>query len=115
MPVTTPQSVSVFAALHKDIDARNRKGWETYGKSLETFNGRDSLLDVYEESLDMTVYLKQRLLEDVVRNKAMQDLEMAAEEALAVAVRAQGMCDIGCGCVVHKLDRALEAWRAVKP
>jgi len=35
----------------------------TYGKELKTFDGRDSLLDAYEEALDMAVYLKKARME----------------------------------------------------
>lgn len=42
-----------------DIEDRMQKGVETYGERLKAFNGRDALLDAYEESLDQTIYLAQ--------------------------------------------------------
>lgn len=63
MPVTTARSEGVFPALMEDIEARNEKGRLTYGRDLETFNGRDALRDAYEEALDLAVYLKQALME----------------------------------------------------
>jgi hypothetical protein len=32
-------------------------------RAILTFNGRDALLEAYQESLDLTVYLKQALME----------------------------------------------------
>ena len=46
-------------------DIRERKEWGTkkYGTPLQAFNGRDALLDAYNEVLDLAVYLKQALVE----------------------------------------------------
>jgi len=49
--------------VKQDIENRIIKGVQTYGERLKPFNGRDALLDAYEESLDMTLYLKQALTE----------------------------------------------------
>lgn len=46
-----------------DIEERKRVGIERYGTTLRPFNGRNALLDAYQECLDMAVYLKQALLE----------------------------------------------------
>lgn len=62
-PMPTEGAESVFKAVHKDLEARERRGIETYGRSLETFNGRNALQDAYEEALDLAMYLKQALLE----------------------------------------------------
>lgn len=59
-------SDDVFAALHRDIEERERKGRETYGGAMRTFDGRDTLQDVYEEVLDAAAYLKKRLMEEAV-------------------------------------------------
>jgi len=63
MPVTSAQSQPVFEAVIADMRARLAKGIATYGKPLETFNGRDALRDAYEEALDLAVYLKQSIME----------------------------------------------------
>lgn len=41
-----------------DIVNRDLTGLRKYGTRLKPHNGRDSLLDAYEEALDLTVYLK---------------------------------------------------------
>ncbi len=47
-----------------DLDLRAKKGVETYGKRLKPSNGRNALIDAYQEALDLGVYLKQRLVEE---------------------------------------------------
>lgn len=42
-----------------DIEARKQVGIQRYGTPLQAFNGRNSVLDAYEEALDLTVYLRQ--------------------------------------------------------
>jgi hypothetical protein len=65
--MTQPESTEVFALVHADLDARNRKGTAEYGSPLYTFNGRDALWDAYEEVLDLAVYLRQTIEEDRLR------------------------------------------------
>lgn len=47
----------------QDMRDRKQLGIENYGTPLQAFNGRNSLQDAYEESLDKSVYLKQALVE----------------------------------------------------
>ena len=46
-----------------DMRLRNNLGRERYGTPLQPFNGRDALMDAYEESLDLCVYLRQVIYE----------------------------------------------------
>ena len=59
----------VATALIDDINARIDLGVKIYGKRLETFNGRDALVDAYQEAIDHTLYLKQKLIEDDAMQK----------------------------------------------
>jgi hypothetical protein len=61
-----------------DLELRAKKGVETYGKRLSPFNGRNSLIDAYQEALDLGVYLKQRLIEE---DTFLQELNKAIENA----------------------------------
>lgn len=54
---------AVWPLVIEDMVARNAKGIQTYGTPLETHNGRDALLDAYEEALDLAVYLRQAIEE----------------------------------------------------
>lgn len=58
----------VHALVQDDLTKRFVVGVETYGGTLEPFNGRNALVDAYEECLDMACYLKQAILEQAVRN-----------------------------------------------
>ena len=53
----------VWPMVIADMEDRNRQGIAKYGTPLRTHNGRDALLDAYQESLDQTVYLRQAIAE----------------------------------------------------
>ncbi len=53
----------VWAEVVKDMHARDLMGREKYKIPLRPHNGRDPLLDAYQEALDLCVYLKQALME----------------------------------------------------
>lgn len=46
-----------------DIEARKQVGIRKYGTVLQPFNGRDALMDLYQELLDAAVYIRQVLEE----------------------------------------------------
>lgn len=50
-----------------DIEARVKKGEETYGEKLRAFNGRSMILDAYQEALDLCIYLRGKLYEETGR------------------------------------------------
>ena len=54
---------AVWDLVMDDIAKRDRYGKFKYGTRLQPFNGRDSLRDAYEESLDLVVYLRQLIYE----------------------------------------------------
>jgi len=62
-PLPKEGKTAVFDEVLKDLEARKQKGISTYGQALMTQNGRNALLDLYEELLDAVVYLKQAMLE----------------------------------------------------
>jgi hypothetical protein len=49
--------------LIEDAEERNRIGTEKYGVPLQARNGRNPLVDAYQESLDLMVYLRQAIEE----------------------------------------------------
>ena len=53
----------VWQLVMKDMQSRDDFGTAKYGTSLQPFNGRDALIDVYQEALDMCVYLRQIIYE----------------------------------------------------
>lgn len=66
-PARSEWSASVTDAVIADMNERRERGIKKYGTELLTFNGRDALLDAYQESLDTTMYLKQALMERDIR------------------------------------------------
>lgn len=46
-----------------DLAERKAFGTRKYGTPLQAHNGRNALLDAYEEALDLCVYLKQAMVE----------------------------------------------------
>jgi hypothetical protein len=54
----------IISLVHDDLESRAKKGEETYGERLRSFNGRDSIVDAYEEALDLVIYLRQFLEEN---------------------------------------------------
>jgi hypothetical protein len=53
----------VATLVYSDIEARVQRGERQYGERLTTHNGRDALLDAYQEALDLVLYLRQALEE----------------------------------------------------
>lgn len=57
---TGPRVVDMVLA---DLSARAAVGQEKYGTPLQPFNGRDALMDAYQEALDLCQYLRQAIYE----------------------------------------------------
>jgi len=47
----------------EDMRQRDEMGREKYGTRLQPNNGRDPLVDAYQEALDLCVYLRQAIYE----------------------------------------------------
>jgi hypothetical protein len=47
------------------VEERDRQGFLKYGVRLQPHNGRNSVLDAFEESMDLVVYLKNAIMEAV--------------------------------------------------
>lgn len=53
----------VWLLVLQDMEARRLHGIEKYGTPVQPHNGRDPLVDAYQESLDQCVYLRQAIEE----------------------------------------------------
>lgn len=49
--------------MTRDLMARAEMGRAKYGVMLHTCNGRDALMDAYQEALDLVMYMRQKLAE----------------------------------------------------
>lgn len=57
---TNPPIVNLVV---QDLFERKRIGTERYGTPLQANNGRDALVDAYQEALDLCCYLRQLIAE----------------------------------------------------
>jgi hypothetical protein len=68
---------SIHEMVRSDLYNRKLFGEVKYGEHLKANNGRNCLQDAYEEMLDMTCYMKQKLVEEASNpfgaNKKMTD------------------------------------------
>lgn len=65
-PAPTPnlsEKPAVWDLVMDDFSARDREGRRKYGTPLQPHNGRDALVDAYQEALDLAVYLRQAIYE----------------------------------------------------
>lgn len=46
-----------------DLEARAVMGEQNYGERLKAHNGRNALIDAYQEALDLAMYLRQAIEE----------------------------------------------------
>jgi len=53
--------VAIWDLVIEDMKARDRFGTAKHGTRLQLNNGRDHLIDAYQEALDLCVYLRQEI------------------------------------------------------
>lgn len=61
-PIHNDQS-AVWDLVLRDIADRDTIGVERYGTHLQAFNGREPIVDAYQEALDFIVYIRQGIEE----------------------------------------------------
>ena len=83
-PLPTPGVVDVAPLIIEDMKARMQVGIERYGRPLQTFNGRDSSRDAYEEILDLAVYHRQMVEEMKVLRAENEELKRRVQSMHAV-------------------------------
>lgn len=62
LPITSDRR-PIWELVIEDMEERDRVGRQKYGTPLQAFNGRDPLVDAYQEVLDLAVYLRQAIEE----------------------------------------------------
>ena len=58
-PMPRPGHANIFDLAREVLEQRAKRGMETYGRPLESFNGRNPARDALEEAADQFVYLIQ--------------------------------------------------------
>jgi len=77
--LTAPQSmptgngVPILELVLADLRAKSDAGTKKYGTPLKTENGRDALVDAYQEALDLPMYLRQEIEERERRKSVASD------------------------------------------
>ena len=69
-----PAGPDVVEAILGDMRERDRLGRERYGTPLLAFNGRDQLVDAYQEVLDARVYVEAAVVEGRLSGARASDL-----------------------------------------
>ena len=73
--------------IQADLIARAEEGLKKYGTYLETNNGRDALMDAYQEALDLLMCLEQENAERNIRTNSSgygMPIKIALETALFI-------------------------------
>jgi len=60
---TANEKPAVWDLVKQDMTARDQEGRRKYGVPLQPHNGRDNLVDAYQEALDLVVYLRAAIYE----------------------------------------------------
>lgn len=96
-PAPTPGQQSVPDHVRQrfiqHLDARDKKGVETYGRSLQTHNGRNAHEDALDEIIDAYQYVSQALLENQDKDTAIRVLQNRVEllvEGIETLLKEQG-------------------------
>lgn len=63
MPTVRDGSAFIVDLVKADLEKRASLGERRYGTRLQAHNGRDALLDAYEEACDLVCYLRQAIAE----------------------------------------------------
>jgi len=62
-PAPQGDGVLILPLVMADIQARADMGQKKYGTKLKANNGRDVLMDAYQEAIDLVMYLRQAIAE----------------------------------------------------
>lgn len=62
-PAPTGDGQDITRLVQQDLERRSQMGARKYGTRLKSHNGRDALVDAYQEALDLACYLRQEIAE----------------------------------------------------
>lgn len=79
LPIPTDE-ISVHDLVVEDVKQRKALGLRKYKSLLQASNGRDHLLDAYEEALDLAIYLRAELDRRAVMANAVQTFHREASD-----------------------------------
>lgn len=80
-PTPRPGAPSMHDLVCADLQERKEFGLRKYGTLLQMGNGRNHVMDAYQEVLDLAVYFKQVMLERDALASALSSAERREQEA----------------------------------
>ena len=66
-PTPHGSGTPIVDLVKQDLETRAQAGQLKYGERLKAHNGRNALLDAYQEALDQAMYLRQAMEENGLR------------------------------------------------
>lgn len=63
LPLLNPGEPTVLSLVITDLNERAEHGKKKYGQYLTAGDGRDHLIDLYQELMDAVMYLRQEIRE----------------------------------------------------
>lgn len=94
-PPSPSNAPAVWDLVEADMRERDQVGAQKYGTRLQPHNGRDALVDAYQEALDLVVYLRQAIYEKrrptiLMSNLAVADVRTYLGERIIDRIREDG-------------------------
>lgn len=65
-PPPQPSDGDTWQLVITDMERRRQYGIDKYGQPLQPFDGRDNLIDLYQEILDVAVYARKGIAEGMI-------------------------------------------------
>lgn len=103
----------VWDLVIQDMKERDNDGRRKYGTPLQPHNGRDALVDAYQEALDLAVYLRQEIEEKKPGSKSLivtlcgSTRFKHAFEVVNQCLTLRGEIVLSCGVFGHSVSIAL--------
>lgn len=92
----------IWELVVSDMRDRDQVGRQRYGTPLQAHNGRDPIVDAYQEALDQAVYLRQEIEERKLRAAVVQELRSVLDDII-------DECDDIRASLVDRANAALHA------
>ena len=72
-PLPNPGEPTVLSLVITDLQERAEHGIKKYGQYLTAGDGRDHLIDAYQEAVDLVMYLRQEIRERELKRRRVDD------------------------------------------
>jgi len=83
-PAPTGNGIPITPLVIEDLKRRSEAGEKKYGTVLRAHNGRDCLVDAYQEALDLCQYLRQRIEE---KSMEVEEVKGLIQDAVSYETR----------------------------